>query len=118
MEKPAQLPACGHWFLDLCPATRTAAEQHARTQIRQRLTTLESEIEYYRKRRDRIANHYRLQMRHMLLGQLEALDRPLPSRGLFAGSSIDKIVTEWLADPSVVDDVTHDLSTATTQNAA
>jgi len=106
MNNTQQLPACGHWFLDLCPATRTVAEQYARIRILDDLARLENEIEYYRKRRDRVANHYRLQTRSFLRQLLTTLQQPVALRPLFSGGTIDEHVARWLVDPSVCEECT------------
>ena len=103
MDASATLPACGHRFLDLCPETRAEAERHARNLIQDKLAQLETEIDYYRRRRDRVANHHRLWMREHLRSLLKLLDQPLTDRYAFGGGSIDEYVIKWLVDPKIVD---------------
>jgi len=103
MDTTAPLPPCGHRFLDICPGTRTAAEHHARIGLQGKLAQLEKEIDYYRRRRDRVANHHRLWLRDHYRSLLKLLVQPLTDRHAFGGGSIDEIVIKWLVDPSIVD---------------
>jgi len=86
-------------MLNLCTGTRAAAETYARSCFQSMLATLDCEIAFFRKRRDRIANRHREMTRQSVTWWLESLDLPLERREPFASACIEEKVLTWFISP-------------------
>jgi hypothetical protein len=87
----------------LCPASRAAAEAYVRAHFEAKITKLESEQAYYRRRRDRVAANLRFREINTLRLRIGDLALPPECRDAFSGSIIEDLIREWLETPDVSD---------------